>query len=541
MRPCRRRPSQPRRRSARAAWWWLVAASVLLLVRRRRDARDLVGAPRARRAPRATACSATSRASGSTSATPTWRSTAARPRSRSAASTASPSARPADETPLGRRTARCTIVSRCPDQVLGSCRASYRLAVPDNVPLEIQTSSGSVSLTGVRAIGRSTPAPGAIAADRLLRLPAARELGHRRRRARSRVLRRPARAALAQRRRARGRPGRPLPDRRAERLRHRPHPRPHRPDRRAVPDPGAEHERRRHGRGRVVTAALDLSPHLRAARRALLYLVVGLGQGLTYLLVIGGGLLLGVVLAPLWVGLPILAGTARLDLAAGRGRAPAGQPPAGDAPAAGRAAVARRDGVRAQLGNRPFWRAAAMLLLKLPVALVGPASSPACPSLLAIALAGLGVSGLAGEDGRLVGPWALGPARRPRAVPARAAGDDRLDRRARGRRRGAARARPPAAALARGRGRPGARAAGRAARRPLAEHRLLAARARDLRRRRGPPGRAPRSRLRPRVDRGRPRRRARGGDRPRRRARRLARARHRRRLAPPRWRSTTSA
>ena len=61
-----------------------------------------------------------------------------------------------------------------------------------------------------------------------------------------------------------------------------------------------------------MTFALDLSPHLRAARRTLLYLFVGLGQGLTYLLVIGGGLLLGLVLAPLWVGLPILAGTARL-------------------------------------------------------------------------------------------------------------------------------------------------------------------------------------------------------------------------------------
>ena len=43
-----------------------------------------------------------------------------------------------------------------------------------------------------------------------------------------------------------------------------------------------------------MTAALDLAPHLRAARRALLYLFVGLGQGLTYLLVIGGGLVLGV-------------------------------------------------------------------------------------------------------------------------------------------------------------------------------------------------------------------------------------------------------
>jgi hypothetical protein len=44
-----------------------------------------------------------------------------------------------------------SISSRCPDQVLGSCRASYRLAVPDNVPLEIQTSGGAVSVTGVRA------------------------------------------------------------------------------------------------------------------------------------------------------------------------------------------------------------------------------------------------------------------------------------------------------------------------------------------------------------------------------------------------------
>jgi hypothetical protein len=44
-----------------------------------------------------------------------------------------------------------SISSRCPDQVIGSCRVSYRLAVPDNVPLDIQTASGSVSLTGVRA------------------------------------------------------------------------------------------------------------------------------------------------------------------------------------------------------------------------------------------------------------------------------------------------------------------------------------------------------------------------------------------------------
>jgi Toastrack DUF4097 len=57
-----------------------------------------------------------------------------------------------------------SISSRCPDQVIGSCRVTYRLAVPDNVPLEIQTSSGAVSLTGVRATVTVNTGSGAIAA-----------------------------------------------------------------------------------------------------------------------------------------------------------------------------------------------------------------------------------------------------------------------------------------------------------------------------------------------------------------------------------------
>ena len=49
-----------------------------------------------------------------------------------------------------------------------------------------------------------------------------------------------------------------------------------------------------------------------------------------------------------------------------------------------------------------------MLLLKLPTVLLGLVVGLA-PVLLAIVLAGLGVSGLAGDDTRLVGPWELGP------------------------------------------------------------------------------------------------------------------------------------
>ena len=56
-----------------------------------------------------------------------------------------------------------------------------------------------------------------------------------------------------------------------------------------------------------------------------------------------------------------------------------------------------------------MWRVLAMLLGKLPISLLGLALA-AAPVLLTISLAGLGISGLAGDDGRLVGPWALGPA-----------------------------------------------------------------------------------------------------------------------------------
>src|SRR4051812_15734050 len=58
-----------------------------------------------------------------------------------------------------------TITSRCPDQVLGSCHATYRLAVPDNVPLEIKTQSGSVSLTSLRSTVSVSTGSGPVAAS----------------------------------------------------------------------------------------------------------------------------------------------------------------------------------------------------------------------------------------------------------------------------------------------------------------------------------------------------------------------------------------
>lgn len=57
-----------------------------------------------------------------------------------------------------------SLVSRCPDQVLGACHASYRLSVPDNVPVTVRTSSGAVRLSGVRASVQVNTGSGSIAA-----------------------------------------------------------------------------------------------------------------------------------------------------------------------------------------------------------------------------------------------------------------------------------------------------------------------------------------------------------------------------------------
>ena len=269
-----------------------------------------------------------------------------------------------------RRTAEggtLSIGSRCPDQVLGACRASYRLTVPDNVPIEIETSSGSVRASGVRATVADQHRLGRDLRDRLLRLLAARQLG----------------VAATSPRPPSARPTGSSCARAAATCARSCRPAATRSTRRATPassrirgltdvedapfqiqalstsgDVTVEAD--------ALTAALDVSPHLRAARRALLYLIVGLGQGLTYLLLVGGGLVLGVLLTPLWVGLPILAGTARLTwrLAEGERRQanrllethlpPVPPPPPGS-------------GLRELFGTRALWRVLAMLLLKLPL------------------------------------------------------------------------------------------------------------------------------------------------------------------------------
>ena len=50
--------------------------------------------------------------------------------------------------------------SRCPVTLLGPCRVSYRIVVPDNVGLDIRTTYGDVSLRGYRGSAQITSGAG---------------------------------------------------------------------------------------------------------------------------------------------------------------------------------------------------------------------------------------------------------------------------------------------------------------------------------------------------------------------------------------------
>jgi Putative adhesin len=57
------------------------------------------------------------------------------------------------------------IVARCPQTVVGTCRAAYRIAVRDNVQLDVRSSSGRVRITGLNGSARVETGSGAIAVD----------------------------------------------------------------------------------------------------------------------------------------------------------------------------------------------------------------------------------------------------------------------------------------------------------------------------------------------------------------------------------------
>jgi hypothetical protein len=63
------------------------------------------------------------------------------------------------------RAGTLSLRSRCPVTVLGSCSASYRLTVPNNVPVTIRTASGNVRLNGFRGSARIDTLTGDVSAS----------------------------------------------------------------------------------------------------------------------------------------------------------------------------------------------------------------------------------------------------------------------------------------------------------------------------------------------------------------------------------------
>ena len=52
--------------------------------------------------------------------------------------------------------------SRCPTALMGRCRVSYRVTVPDNLPVEVRTGRGSVQVSGYRGSATLTTGSGDI-------------------------------------------------------------------------------------------------------------------------------------------------------------------------------------------------------------------------------------------------------------------------------------------------------------------------------------------------------------------------------------------
>lgn len=160
---------------------------------------------------------------------------------------------------------------------------------------------------------------------------------------------------------------------------------------------------------RAPGSGLALPERLRTAGATVLYLLLGLGWGLVYLLGVGGGILLGAVLSLAWIGLPLLGMVAGLAFRFAEGeRRQANRLLRAHLPPVPRPRRATWRRTLEEAGHAPFWRALAMLLLRLPVTLVALAVA-AAPVALCGALLALGLEGLGGEVDLMVGPWALGP------------------------------------------------------------------------------------------------------------------------------------
>ena len=77
---------------------------------------------------------------------------------RACSGSSAPTATPSATTPRSQRTVvggELRIHSRCPNAVPRACSVSYRVVVPDNVPVTVRTAGGTVTLPAATAARRA--------------------------------------------------------------------------------------------------------------------------------------------------------------------------------------------------------------------------------------------------------------------------------------------------------------------------------------------------------------------------------------------------
>jgi signal transduction histidine kinase len=153
--------------------------------------------------------------------------------------------------------------------------------------------------------------------------------------------------------------------------------------------------------------------HTQRFVKELAYVAVGLPLGVAYLILIIGGFVVGAVLGVVWIGVPVLLATSgMLWRCAGLERRLANR--LLDARISPLPPLTRtREGsawkrVRQRARARSFWRAAALLALKLPMTAVA-AAVVALGLTVIVGLFALGLRGVTTTNGGYVGPFLLRP------------------------------------------------------------------------------------------------------------------------------------
>jgi signal transduction histidine kinase len=163
----------------------------------------------------------------------------------------------------------------------------------------------------------------------------------------------------------------------------------------------------------VLLRAAEPQPHSERVVKELAYVVIGLPLGALYLLLLGC-FALATLLGAVWIGLPLLLPlTAVLWRCAGLERQLANRlleariPPLPPLAGAREASLWQR--IRARVRSRLFWRAVALIAVKLPVTAIA-AAVIALGTALMVGLLMLAVRGLSETGAGYVGPFTLGPA-----------------------------------------------------------------------------------------------------------------------------------